>query len=88
MREARRVEDPYNGRVWLDWAYAMGCLDAIGDDQAHTLFDKVLEIQAARRAIRHALVTQFRMGQEHERARGTIPGDCNLRRVRRRTGLE
>lgn len=69
MRRAHRVEDPYNGRVWVDWAYGMGCLDAIGDPEAQPLFDKVLEMQGAPRTIRHALVSQFRMGQVHERAR-------------------
>lgn len=65
----REGEDPYIGRVWIDWAYAQGCMDALGDTEARPLFDKVLELAKGRKSMRGALITQFRMGQLHERAR-------------------
>lgn len=71
-REANRVYDPGLAREWFNWAYSMGSLKAVGDDTAKSMFDKVLELQDAPRRLRYALITQFRMGEWHERERGAL----------------
>lgn len=64
--------DPYAGRYLIDWAYSHGRLDALGDDRAKKSLEavvldrRVCKTDAAKRA----LVSQFRRGQQDERALG------------------
>lgn len=64
----RAPPDPHHGRYLIDSAYALGCLAALGDDDAQARFETLAD--DARPMIRAALRNQFCRGFDDEEARG------------------
>ena len=70
MRRAKQQPDPHAGRYWLDHAYALGALAALGDD---TAFDRLRSFRGAiPDATYAALLDQYQAGSTHERGRGAF----------------
>lgn len=69
-RMKRTPADPLYGIDVLNHAYGLGCLFCLGDRAAIKVMHAIAEGCSKNKAGRHAIVTQFRMGQMHETQRG------------------
>jgi len=67
-RDRDQEEQRWAGRYILDFAYALGCLSVLGDEQALEVLRRVSFAES--RKVKRALLDQFRAGMKHERARG------------------
>jgi hypothetical protein len=72
-RDRDREEERWAGRHALHFAYALGCLEALGDDKALEVL-RALGL-AESRTVKRALLDQFRRGQVHERTRGAYTSE-------------
>jgi hypothetical protein len=75
MKRDDREEQQWAGREWINYAYSLGCLAALGDREAPSLLSRMLDAAKAGRTMRHALLTEYRAGTKHERARGCAHGE-------------
>lgn len=67
-RDRDQEEERWSGRYIIDFAYSLGCMSALGDEQAGEVLRRVGFAES--RKVRRALIDQFRAGMKHERARG------------------